>query len=496
MKDKEPSGLTGMTSEGQGAKTLMQGLASLPVFFELAGRRVLLAGGSERAAWKAELLQAAAARVDVVAERPVPALVALSQASPAVHLIERHWQPEDFNGAALAFGDFHSKQEASAFQAAARLSRVPANLIDHPEFCDFQIGTIVDRSPLVIGISTKGASPVFALALRGWLEALLPQAVKLWAGAAETWRTKLKARGLSNDGQRRFWEFFVSKALGSRAPEAADFDHLVARAEAQERQPGTGSVALVGAGPGDPELITLKALRVLQAADVVLYDELVAPEVVGMARREATTIAVGKRGYRPSCKQDEIVERLISLAREGKKVVRLKGGDPSVFGRANEEIAAVREAGIPLEVVPGITAALGAAASLKISLTERERARRIQFITAHAHDGRLPEDIDWASVCDPRAATAVYMGLRTIEALSHRLLAQGIDPHTPAVLVERATCADERRIIGTISDLPAKAAQAAPTGPCLLLIGRAFDHAAIAETIDAADAHLIGPLSA
>ncbi len=249
MTDKDAG--TPPQSKGPGAKTLMQGLASLPVFFDLAGRRVLLAGGSERAAWKAELLQAAGARVDVVAKRAVPALVALSQAAPAVHLIERHWQPDDFNGAALAFGDFPSKQEAAAFQAAARLSRVPANLIDHPEFCDFQIGTIVDRSPLVIGISTKGASPVFALALRGWLEALLPQAVKLWAGAAESWRAKLKARGLYSDGQRRFWEFFVSKALGSRAPAAADFDQLIARAEAQERQPGTGSVALVGAGPGD-----------------------------------------------------------------------------------------------------------------------------------------------------------------------------------------------------------------------------------------------------
>ena len=202
---------------------------------------------------------------------------------------------------------------------------------------------------------------------------------------------------------------------------------MLAAAQAAEtkQQGGRGCVALVGAGPGDPELITLKALRVLQAADVVLYDDLVAPEIIGMARREAARIAVGKRGYRASCKQDDIVARLVALAQEGKRIVRLKGGDPCVFGRANEEIAALTAAGIPVEVVPGITAALGAAASLKLSLTERERARRIQFITAHAHNGRLPDDIDWASICDPRAATAVYMGLRTLEALSQRLLRPG-----------------------------------------------------------------------
>lgn len=476
---------------------LMQGLASLPVFFELAGKPTLLAGGSARAAWKAELLQAAGAKVDVFAEAPCPELKALAARCPAVRLTARRWQPEDFSGATLAFGDFPGEPEAAAFHAAARLARVPANLIDRPELCDFQIGTIVDRSPLVIGISTKGASPVFALALRGWLEALLPQAVKLWAAAAEQWRAKLKARGISGESQRRFWEGFVNKALAARPPEEADFAHLLDRAQGKDEGQGRGSVALVGAGPGDPELITLKALRVLQAADVVLYDDLVAPQIVAMARREAATIAVGKRGYRPSCKQDDIVAELVSLAAQGKRVVRLKGGDPSVFGRANEEIAALKAAGIAVEIVPGITAALGAAASLKLSLTERERARRIQFITAHAHNGRLPEDIDWASICDPQAATAVYMGLRTLEALSQRLLAQGIDPCIPAVLVERATCPDERRIFSTIADLPAKTAEAGLTGPCLVLIGRAFDHAGEAPAKeDAAKGASLDPLRA
>ena len=193
-----------------------------------------------------------------------------------------------------------------------------------------------------------------------------------------------------------------------------------------------------------------------------------------MARREAEKIPVGKRGYKPSCKQNHIIARMIELALQGKRVVRLKGGDPMVFGRAAEEIVALREAGIAIEVVPGVTAALGAAASLQISLTERARARRLQFVTAHAHDGKLPEDIDWRALCDPGASSVVYMGARTLGALAERLLAHGADPATPALLVERATCPDERRIAGTIASLPAKAAAQAPSGPCLILIGAVF----------------------
>lgn len=235
-----------------------------------------------------------------------------------------------------------------------------------------------------------------------------------------------------------------------------------------------GAVALVGAGPGDPELLTLKALRALRSADIVLYDDLVAAAIVGMARREAEKIPVGKRGYKPSCRQDDIIALMIKLAKQGRRVVRLKGGDPMVFGRAAEEIAALRAAGVAFEIIPGVTAALGAAAALQTSLTERGKARRLQFITAHARDGKLPDDIDWRALCDPRASSVVYMGVRTLDALAARLLAHGIDPATPALLVERATCPDERRIAGTIATLPAKAAAQHPSGPCLILIGAVF----------------------
>jgi uroporphyrin-III C-methyltransferase/precorrin-2 dehydrogenase/sirohydrochlorin ferrochelatase len=459
----------------------MQGLASLPVFFDLAGRHTLLAGGSPASAWKAELLQATGARVDVVCASPSPEMRALATRAPAITLIERDWREADFEGAAIAIGDFAGKDEAAEFQAAARRARVPVNVVDKPEFSDFQFGTIIDRSPLVIAISTKGAAPVFALALRGRLEGLLPGTIKLWAEAAQTWRAKLKAAGLAPALRRRFWEFFVARAFGTRPPRGKDYDEILALATACHAEAAQGSVALVGAGPGDPELITLKGLRVLQAADVVLFDDLVAPAVVEMARREAVKIAVGKRGYQLSCRQDDIIARLIAFAKEGKRVVRLKGGDPSIFGRANEEIAALEAAGIEVTIVPGVTAALGAAASLKLSLTERDRARRLQFVTAHAQNGRLPADLDWAALCDPTAATAVYMGVHTLPDLAKRLLEHGIDPRTPALLVESATWPNERRIYGTIATLAKQVEAADPSGPCLVLIGQVFGAAATAH---------------
>lgn len=452
---------------------LMRGLACLPVFFSLAGKRVVLAGGSNAVLWKAELCQAAGARLDVFSPDPCSGLVALARRCLAVALVSRRIEPEDFRGAALAIVEAESAAEAAEFQAAARAAGVAVNIIDKPGFSDFQFGAIVDRSPLVIAISTEGGSPVLAQAIRGRLEALLPREIKPWAQIAKVWRDKLKLLDTPSKTRRRFWELFSRKALAAKhRPVEADLAMLLAEAEA-----GTtvaGSVALVGAGPGDPELLTLKALRALQSADVVLYDDLVAPAIVEMARREAEKIPVGKRGYKPSCRQDHIVSLLVSLASQGKRVVRLKGGDPMIFGRANEEIAALRAARVPIEIIPGVTAALGAAAGLEISLTAREKARRLQFITAHAHDGRLPGDIDWRALCDPRASTVVYMGVKTLDLLAGRLLANGMDPSTPALLVERATCPDERHIFGTIENLAAKVARAEPSGPCVILIGEIF----------------------
>jgi uroporphyrin-III C-methyltransferase/precorrin-2 dehydrogenase/sirohydrochlorin ferrochelatase len=454
---------------------LMRDLACLPVFFALAGKKVVLAGGSNAILWKAELCQAAGAEVEVYSEDTCPGLVAFASHHPQVSLVARRIEPENFRGAALAIAEAESAADAAKLRAAARTAGVAVNIIDKPGFSDFQFGAIVDRSPLVIGISTSGGAPKLAQALRGRLEALLPREIKLWAQTAKVWREKMKALDTPLKTRLRFWELFSGRALAARsAPRDGDLATLLAEAGAGTAAAVTGSVALVGAGPGDPELLTLKALRVLQSADVILYDDLVAPAIVEMARREAEKIPVGKRGYKPSCRQDHIVSQLVALASQGKRVVRLKGGDPMIFGRANEEIAALRAAGIPVEVVPGVTAALGAAAILQVSLTEREKARRLQFITAHAHDGKLPGDMDWRALCDPRASTVVYMGVKTLEPLAGLLLANGMDPSTPALLVERATCPDERRIFGTIGNLAAKVAEAEPAGPCVIFIGESF----------------------
>ncbi len=234
----------------------------------------------------------------------------------------------------------------------------------------------------------------------------------------------------------------------------------------------TGSVTLVGAGPGDPELLTLRAVRALQEADVILYDRLVGPEILDFARREAKKLLVGKTGYGPSCRQDDINIRMVALARAGKRVVRLKGGDPMIFGRASEEIAACRAAGIAVEIVPGITAAQGAASRLGVSLTERGVARRLQYVTGHAHDGKLPADIDWQSVADSSATTVVYMPARTLAELSRRAIAAGLSAATPAVAIVHATRAGERVIAGTISDLPGRLSPESGGGPMLVLIGR------------------------
>ncbi|WP_038360690.1 siroheme synthase CysG [Bosea sp. 117] len=473
----------------------MEPLARLPVFFALKGRRVVVAGGSAGAAWKAELLLAAGAEVALYAAAPCADILALADAPPggSLALVARDWTAADLAGAALAIGDFEADEEAARFAEAARTAGVPVNVVDKPAHCDFAFGAIVNRSPLVVGISTDGAAPVFGQAVRAKIEAVIPQGFKRWAEAARSWRPSVAALDLSHHGRRRFWERFTARALEApdEAPASALRDQLLVQAERERGEAHRGSVALVGAGPGDPELLTLKAVRVLQSADVVLYDDLVAPAVLDVARREAKKMLVGKTGYRPSCKQDDINALMVSLAKQGKRVVRLKGGDPLIFGRAGEEITAAREAGIPVELVPGISAAQGAASRIGVSLTHRDHARRLQFITAHARDGRLPRDLDWQALADPAATTVVYMPQRTWAELAAKAMAVGLDGATPALAVFSATRPEEKRVFGTVATLAdglARASEDGVTGPCLILFGWAMGEAVeVAETEPAAD---------
>ncbi len=456
----------------------MDALARLPVFYALAGKRALVVGGRGPAAWKVELLSATGAAVDVIAHNISDEMRDVIAGAPngPVTLHERAWRAEDISGAAIAIGDFPDEEEAAKFAAAARAAGVPVNVIDKPKFCDFAFGAIVNRSPLVIGISTDGAAPVFGQAIRAKLEAILPQGFALWAAAARRWRDHVKSSGLSFEARRRFWHLFTARAIRepNHAPADADFDTLLTETRNQAQAAEAGSVTLVGAGPGDPELLTLKAVRALQSADVILYDDLVAREVLDFARREARKMLVGKTGYGPSCKQEEINALMVQLAKAGRRVVRLKGGDPLIFGRATEEIDACRNAGIALEIVPGITSAQGAAARLGVSLTERATARRVQYITGHDRKGALPDDIDWQSIADPSTTTVVYMPKKTLGELAARAIAQGLDPATPAVAIAGATRANEVVIAAPISQLAEKIAQTRLEGPALVLIGKAM----------------------
>ena len=331
----------------------MAALSRLPVFFALEGKRAVVAAATPAAAWKAELLSAAGATVDVFAPAPGEEMLALTAAPPrgtiAIH--ERGWTTADFAGAAMAVADCADAKAAADFAAAARTAGVPVNVIDRPAFSDFSFGAIVNRSPLVIGISTDGASPVFAQAIRARIEALIPKGFARWAEAARAWRPRVQALALPFRGRRSFWEKFTARAVAApeRAPTDADLEALLKPSPARE----SGSVILVGAGPGDPELLTLRAVRALQSADVILFDDRVSPDILDFARREAKKMLVGeidKNGSR--C--DDIGVLMLALARAGRRVVRLTSGAPMIYGVIDLEIAACRAAGIAVEVVPGI----------------------------------------------------------------------------------------------------------------------------------------------
>lgn len=457
-------------------------LATLPLFHKLDGRRVVLAGSGEGAVWKAELLAAAGAQLHVYAGDHGADFAALAADPPAGTVIVHHrgWEPRDLAGAALAIGDLADESDAAAFAAAGRAAGCPVNVVDKPAYCDVSFGSLVNRSPLIVAISTDGAAPVFGQAIRAKIEALLPGRLKSWAEAARAWRPAVQARELPFALRRAFWEGFTRRAFeADHAPEESDRTALFASLERLETaRSGTGRVSLVGAGPGDPDLLTLKAIRALQSADIILYDDLVSAGVLELARREAKRMLVGKTGHGPSCKQSDINAMLVQLAGQGKHVVRLKSGDPGIFGRAGEELDACAAAGIPVAIIPGISAAQGAAAALGLSLTHRDHARRLQFVTGHARDGQLPADLDWQALADPAATTVIYMPRATLALFREKALAAGLSPETPAIAVLAATRPDEISLAATIATLPERLDELPAKGPLLVLIGWSMNPAA------------------
>lgn len=446
-------------------------LACLPVFYSLTGKRAVLAGGTAAAAWKAELLAAAGAKVDVFAPAPSPemtALLARGAAAGTLRLVPCQWSNDALAGAAIAICDAETEVEAAAFAAAAKAAGVPANVIDRPAHCAFQFGSIVNRSPVVVSISTDGAAPILGQAIRRRIETLLPPALAGWAALAARVRARVMEGLAAGRPRRAFWEAFADRAFNGPAPDNLD-DLFAATTNAN-----VGKVTLVGAGPGDAGLLTLNAVRALQASDVILFDDLVSDEVLELARREAKRICVGKRGARASCRQDDITALMVQLASAGRNVVRLKSGDPMVFGRAGEEIAALRAVGIEVHVVPGITTASAMASAFKCSLTHRDHAQVVSFATGHSRHGTLPADLDIPAIVGAGRTAVFYMGARTVDDIVARALAAGVDPQTPAAAIAAASRPDERRWAGPVSALPGAIAGWTGGTPIALAIGAAF----------------------
>lgn len=455
----------------------LDALAKLPLFFNLAGRRTLIVGGGAGAAWKAELLAAAGSNVDVVspdAGEEMQALLARGAAAGHLALHARDWTAADLAGCALAIGDFEHAEEAERFQQAGKAAGTPVNTVDKPQSCDFQFGSIVNRSPVIVAISTDGAAPILGQVLRQRIEALLPRTLGKWGELAQALRQSVKVKLSPGGERRRFWETFSARVFSGEAPPAAgpattDWVESIRQEHAVQ-----GRVTLVGAGPGDPDLLTLKAMRALQSADVILFDDLVSKDVLELARREAKRIVVGKRGQRESCKQGDINTLMLELARQGKHVVRLKSGDPMIFGRAGEEIAHLEAGGIPVSVVPGITAAQGLAMTLGASLTHRDHAQSLTLITGHAGTGDLPTTIDWKHAASPHVTTIIYMGARMATKIREALLDAGASPEMPVVAGASLSGTEESLWYGSLAQLPEGVARLPHGAAVLIGVGRVF----------------------
>lgn len=441
-----------------------------PAFFDLNGRRAIVAGAGEAASRKARLLESAGAAVEFVAPGFDAAFDAEWQGR--AKLVRSGPEAAVLKGGALVFVAVDDEADAKAWVEAARAAGVPVNAVDQPALSDFATPSIVDRGDVVVAISTGGEAPVLGRRLREKIEALLPPRLAALASFAGSFRGAVAAT-IAAPRRRAFWERFFD---GPIAAQVLDGDETRAR-EAMtaalnrpqaEQQPG--AVHIVGAGPGDPELLTLKALRLIQDADVILYDRLVGEGVLGLARRDALRLYVGKAKADHAVPQEEIEANLIAFAREGKMVVRLKGGDPFIFGRGGEELEAVRAAGIPVFVTPGVTAALGCAAAAGLPLTHRDAAQALTFVTGHAKGDGDP-DLDWAALARLGHTLVVYMGVGKAEVIAQRLIENGRASSTPVAVIENGTRSDQRVIKGALGELSRIVHDGEVEGPAILVIG-------------------------
>lgn len=441
-----------------------------PLFADLRSQRVLVVGGGTIAERKVRLLLEAGACVELVA----PGLtewLERSRGEDTVSWLAREFDPSQLTGVAIVVAATSDPAVNARVAAAARGRQVLVNVVDDAELSSFIVPAIVDRSPLVIAISSGGAAPVLARHVRERLESLLDESLGSLADLLQRWRERIKRALPELDARRRFYADVVrgpvAASLRRRQNRAAE--QALAQLLERPQHTATGSVVLVGAGPGDPGLLTLNALRALQDADVILHDRLVSSEVLGLARRDAECIAVGKAARAHSVPQQSIHQLMLEHARAGRRVVRLKGGDPFVFGRGGEELEFLAAHGIPFEVVPGITAALACGAYAGVPLTHRDHAHSLRLVTAHCGDSI--DKLDWTALARERQTVAFYMGVAGLATIRERLLYHGRDPATPIAIIENGSRPDQRVTLATLDALEELALQGGVQSPAMLVVG-------------------------
>ena len=444
--------------------------AYFAAFLDLNGKPGVVVGGGPVAALKAEALLRSGVRVTAVAPELCPRLAELTLLGAVRHEAKR-FQPGDLVGAEIAIAATDDPAVNQAVSNAARSLRIPVNVADDAARSSFIMSSVIDRPPLQIAISSSGLSPVLARKLRTLVESAVPFAFGRLAALAGRFRALSKRRYPDAEARRRFWEGVMDGPVADMVLSGSEQDASRALEQLlrEDAQPAAGFVSLVGAGPGSPELLTLRALRVMQRASVVLYDHLVAPALLDLVRRDAERLYVGKEQDRHALGQQEINALMVRLAREGKRVVRLKGGDPFIFGRGGEEIEALAAQGIAFEVVPGVTAAAGAAAYAGIPLTHRDYAQSCVFVTGHLKDGAV--QLDWRSLARARQTIVVYMGVGGLAEICAGLIAHGLPADLPAALVEKATLPEQRVVEGTLACLAQKASSEGVRPPALLIVG-------------------------
>lgn len=440
----------------------------LPIFCRLDNKPVLLVGGGEVAERKARLLLDAGARLTVVAPELDPELAELA-ANGSIEWLAGEFAPAQLAGKWLVVAATDRREVNALVYQSANQARIFANVVDDPKRSSFIMPSIIDRSPLMVAISSGGKAPVLARLLREKLEALLPQHLGAVATFAGSLRERVKARFASMGERRRFWERLLGADRLGQALARGDHAsaHQLADSLFADESQTAGEVVLVGAGPGDPGLLTLHALRQMQQADVVVYDRLVSDEVMALVRRDAKRIFVGKQAGNHCVPQEGINQLLLEEAQKGQRVVRLKGGDPFIFGRGGEELETLVGSGIGFQVVPGITAASGCAAYAGIPLTHRDHAQSVRFVTAHGKGGA--RDLDWPLLAKDKQTLVFYMGLSSCATIREQLLAHGKQGNTPVALIERGTQACQRVIRGTLDELPALAVGV--ESPTLIMVG-------------------------